>query len=72
MRSSLSASIVYLNDAEYECRYTVFIDAIVQSMGHAFVGTDKSTMSLLGQLALGDELEKRCAGRTKKSKPGVL
>ena len=31
------------------CRYPTLIDAIIQSLGHGFVGTDQSTMSLIAQ-----------------------
>ncbi|KAL5519476.1 hypothetical protein ACEPAH_1159 [Sanghuangporus vaninii] len=34
--------------------YTVFIDAVVQSLGAGFVGTDRSTMSLVAQRRVED------------------
>ena len=36
------------------CRYPVVLDAVVQSMAIGFVGTDRSTFSIMGRRRVSD------------------
>ena len=40
--------VLFINYQSLVYRYPIFIDAAAQSMGNGFVGTYKSTMSLMG------------------------
>jgi hypothetical protein len=42
------------NHIEKNRRYPTLIDAIIQSLGHGFVGTDQSTMSVIAQRRVED------------------